>query len=284
MPARSRRALLASVAGLSLFGGCLSESTPGSDPPDNPQSTRPPTSDEPPSTDDPGTTVSDGTVRVESIEVADFFEYALAGSHPHVHNAAETTFVLVSVATRRDEDAIRSDLSVTLDGEELQPATRQPVPWERDTVDLAYRVSKDREVGAGRVAFQGTTLAELPASAIETINEPPRFSVANLRVVRPAELEAGASGEATVAFDVTNEGPGDGTFGASVKGNAISGATTVTAPVDAGTTLEVTGSSYVGGSGDAATVTVDWGFGEETLSIPVVGGTTAASSVSGPSH
>jgi len=264
----SRRHLLAGLAGLSLTSGCLSGASSSPKPPENPQSTKPPSSDE------PGTSVSDGTVSIESVSVADFFEYPLAGTHPHVYNAPNRQFVLVRVATGRDPDAVRDALSVTLDGDPLRLANRQPVPWSGETVDVAFRVSKDRTVGAGSVAFQGNAIEALPETAIERLNAPPRFSVVEPTLETPAEIEAGGTLNATVSVDVANEGPGDGTFGASLSGNYTSGSRTVTAPVDAGTTQSVSETVRIRGNGDAATVRLDWGLDTATFSVPVVGETT----------
>lgn len=270
----SRRHLLATLAAGPLLGGCLATSDPVAEAPENPQSTKPASTGDG-DDDTTETTATDGAVTVESIEVADFFQYPLSGTHPHVYNAPDRQFVVVRVATRRDRAELLEDLTVSLDGDELGLANRQPVPWSTETVDVAFRVSKDRSATAGSVAYRDDAVHALPDAAIERLNAPPRFSVVEPTLDNPDEIEAGGTLNATVSFDVRNEGAGDGTFGASLSGNYTSGSRTLTAAVAAGETATVSETVRIRGSGDEARVVLDWGVETVRFSVPVVGETTA---------
>ncbi|AZH26279.1 hypothetical protein [Haloplanus aerogenes] len=266
-PTVSRRRLLASSAvTVGSLAGCLSAS-PESEPTTSPSRSpdRTPTR----------TDTDDGTLRIDALSVADFVVYPLAGNHPHVHRRTGTQYVIVRVATSLDETAVRERLTLELDGESVPLAERQPVPWERETVDLAFAVSKTATVDEGRVLFDGTAVRSLAAATVERLNDPPVFEVAEPSV-SPTEIEAGQRVDATVRVDVTNTG-GAGTFGASLGSSYLSGSKTLTATLDAGTERELTGEIRIVGGDDAPTVSLDWGTDEWTTTVPVVGTATAGS-------
>jgi hypothetical protein len=203
--------------------------------------------------------------------------YPLAGTHPHVHRRAGTQYVIVGAATSLSADAVRERLTLELDGEPASLASRHPVPWERETVDLAFAVPKDGTVEAGRVPFDGAVVWSLAAATVARLNAPPVFEVGEPSV-SPTEIEAGASVDATVRVDVTNVGDGRGTFGASLGSSYLSGSRTLTASLDAGAEREVTRSISIRGDDDAPTVRLDWGTDEWTTTVPVVGTATATGS------
>lgn len=229
----------------------------------------------PPSGTDPGTDTAGGTVRVEALSVSDFVRYPLAGVHPHVHRRGDTQYVVVRADTSLPFRAVRDRLALELDGGAAALAERQPVPWEHETVDVAFAVPKGDGYGGGRVLFDGVELRSLPAATVDRLNAPPVFEVsapsASPDRVRPDERT-----EATVRFAVENTGEGSGTFGASLSGNLVSGSRTVTATVDPGGEQEVTATVGIVGEGDAATVRLDWGSGEWSTGIPVAGRPTDA--------
>jgi len=261
----SRRRLLASGAvALGALAGCLSEpTTPGS--PTDPPPT--PTSDERSPT---GTSVDGDTLRLDSLSVADFVLFPLAGVHPHVHRQAETQYVIVRAATSLPRATVRDRLTLELDGESAPLAEHQPVPWNRETVDLAFAVSKRTTVATGRVLFDGTELRTLSAATVERLNEPPVFEVGEPSV-SPTEISAGDRVDATVRVEVTNTGSGVGTFGASLGSSALSGSKTLTARLAAGANHQLTGSISIVGRDDAPTVSLDWGTDEWTATVSVVG-------------
>jgi hypothetical protein len=184
--------------------------------------------------------------------------------------------VIVGVATSLSADAVRERPTLELDGEPASLASRHPVPWERETVDLAFAVPKDGTVEAGRLLFDGAVVRSLAAATVARLNAPPAFEVGEPSV-SPTEIGAGASVDATVRVDVTNVGDGRGTFGASLGSSYLSGSRTLTASLDAGAEREVTGSIPIGGD-DAPTVRLDWGADEWTTTVPVVGPATATGS------
>ncbi|WP_372910608.1 hypothetical protein [Salinigranum sp.] len=215
---------------------------------------------------------------VVGVTVTDFVQYPLSGTHPHVHNRADTRYVVVRVAQgQREPREIREDLTLTLGGPTAPRASRQPVPWQHESVDVAFAVSKARRVDEGQVRYRGTVLHTLGPAALDRLNEPPAFVVSDVGV-SPAELDAGERATATVRLTVTNEGAGAGTFGVSLTGNYVSGAETVTARFDAGERRDVVSVVGVVGRGEAATVGVDWGVDSRRVTIPVVGRTTTATS------
>lgn len=228
-----------------------------------------------PSTDrTAGTDVADGTVRVADVSVADFLTYALSGTHPHVHRRAGTQYVVVRADGSAPPESVRDRLTLELDGEAVPLAERQPVPWDNETVDLAFAVPKGPTIASGRVLVDGSERLELPRATIERVNTPPLFEVSTPSA-SPAEVGAGERTDATVRFGLANTGEGAGTFGASLEGNALSGARTVTATLSPGAERAVRASTRIVGTGEEATVRLDWGSGEWTTGIPVVGTPTA---------
>ncbi len=229
------------------------------------------------------TTDNQDLPEVAGVAVTDFIEYPLSGTHPHVHNRAATQYVVVRVtpSTGRDDRAIREGLTLTVGGATASLATRQPVPWQRETVDVAFAVSKTEAFDDGAVEYEGTVLHRLEAAALDRLNSPPRFSVSDLGV-SPAELDAGEQTTATVRFTLANTGEGAGTFGASLTGNYLSGSATVTARLDASAEREVVDGVDVVGRGEQVTVGVDWGIEQRRLTIPVVGATTTPTETATP--
>jgi len=252
-----RRTLLASAAsGLAAVAGCITGAT-----------------------DDDGGTPTDGSPptsgQVAALTVSDFVTYPLSGTHPHVHRRANTQYVIVRVDTTRSADAVRNGLTLELDGETQPLADQQPVPWERETVDVAFAVPKDITVQQGRVLLDGTRLRSLSEETLVRLNNPPAFDVTDLSVA-PSELRAGERTLATVTCTVTNAGAARGTFGASLTGNFLSGSKTVTETIDPGEQRAVTGSVEVIGEGEEATVRLDWGTDTWSGGIPVTNTPTDA--------
>lgn len=217
----------------------------------------------------PGTDVADGTAHVESLSVADFILYPLSGTHPHVHRQAQTQYVVVRLDTSFPRETIQKRLTLKLDGDVMPFAEHQPVPWEHDTVDLAFAVPKTETFNGGQVLFDQTELRLFSDATIERLNNPPVFEVSEPSV-SPNEISAGERTTATVRFEVANTGDGRGTFGASLTGNFLSGSNTVTATLDAGARREITAAVKIIGEGEEATVRLDWGSDEWSADIPVV--------------
>lgn len=264
-PCSRRRLLAAGVAAVAGTAGCASE-TPGT------------TTDSPRSTDrTPDTTTATLTpehgVELVGLSVADFVVYPLSGTHPHVHRRAGTQYVVVRVATGSEWETVSDALTLELDGEAVPLAERQPVPWDYDGVDVAFAVAKDRQFERGVLRFDGTTLRDLAPETIDRLDNPPEFHVASPSVGLD-ELRAGEVVSATVTFTLSNDGAGAGTFGASLKGNYVSGAETVTASLEPGAEREVRASVKLHGAGDEAAVRLDWGVDEWADSVPVVGTAT----------
>jgi len=291
--APTRRELLGGVGVLvASVAGCLEigpsddgpSASPGGTPRNDSAGSTPTPTDEtpdgnpPPSTETtaPETGIEDGTLAVDGLDVGDYLLYALAGTHPHVHRRGDTQYVIVRAATSFPGETVRGRLSLDLDGAAMPRANRQPVPWSRDTVDVAFAVPKDESFGDGRVRFDGTTVHSLEATTIDRLNQPPVFEVGT-PTVTPESLQAGEEAQATVRFPLANEGEGTGTFGASLSGNVLSGSNTLTATLDPGASREVSGTIRVAGEGDGATVRLDWGSNEWAGTIPVVGTTTPES-------
>lgn len=223
--------------------------------------------------DDPSTeTTSDDPIPdVLGVDVADFFEYPLAGAHPHVYARADAQFVLakvVPVGEQRSRD-VGERLTLTMDEEPMPLADRQPGKWY-EPMRVAFAVPKGPRFEEGAVRHDGTLLHTLDESALERLNNPPRFVVSDIRVA-PAELTVGEQVDATVRLTVANTGEGRGTFGASLSGNYSSGSTTVTATIGAGAERTVSGEIELVGQNESVLVTVDWGVDERQLEIPVVG-------------
>lgn len=265
MPSRTvpRRRLLETSAALVTFSGCLSET---------PESESGATCSPEPSTDrtpTPERGSADGAVRVASLAVTDFLLYPLAGHHPHVHRKTGTQYIIARAATSYSRETVRERLTLELDGESVPLAERQPVPFEHDTVDLAFAVSKRDEFDDGRVLFDQTELRSPSDSTIARLNTPPVFKVSEPSVA-PNEISAGEQTVATVQFDLANTGDGCGTFGASLSGNLVSGSNTVTATLAAGAQRAITASVDVVGEGDEATVRLDWGSNQWSGTVPVL--------------
>lgn len=272
--AHSRRGVLrASPMLLVGLAGCLSQ--PGSSDPSTNSSSRSPTA----GTTNTETSDDDEEPSVASVDVADFVLYPLAGTHPHIHRQAHIQYVIVRLSASKSRDTLRHRLGLTLDEETVRLAERQPVPWEDDTVDFAFAVPKTETFDRGRVVFERSELRSLSDATIRRLNSPPVFEVSEI-AASPAEIQFGERGTATVRFGLTNTGEGRGTFGASLKGNFVSGAETVTATLDSGESREVTASTEIVGDGEEATVRLDWGSGEWSTDIPVTGTTETAESTS----
>lgn len=265
MPSR-RQALRVAAVALAGIAGCTADRQ---DEPGSPTPTSPPpvseTTTEPPGSD---------AAQVTGLAVADFLTYALSGTHPHVHRRAGYQYIVVRLDTERDPTLVRQRLSLELDGEPIALAERQPVPWANETVDVAFAVSKDRTTEAGTLQFGGSVLRTLSSETIERLNNPPVFEV-ETPTVQPSEIQAGEQTEATVEFGLSNVGAGAGTFGASLKGNYVSGSNTVTQRLAAGKETTVAASTPIIGSGDGAKVRLDWGADEWSTTVPVVGTETA---------
>jgi hypothetical protein len=268
MPAdvMSRRSVLkASVIMATGLSGCASETA-------ETDSSSSPTDDKQTS---PNRTTTEGTPTGESpsivaLSVSDYVLYPLAGAHPHVHRQPNTQYVIIRIDSPADSDSLRHRLTLELDGKSVSLADRQPVPWQHDTTDIAFAVAKDETVESGRVLHEGAALRTLSSTTLDRLTNPPVFDVADPSVSL-TELSAGADREATIDFRVTNTGDGRGEFGASLRGNFVSGAKTLTATVDAGAERTVTGATHVVGKGDAAKIRLDWGSDQWTKGIPVVG-------------
>jgi len=268
-PPLSRRRLLgASAAALGSLTGCLSTD-------ESPATERRPTATETTtqSTDETATpTQSAESSRVEGLSVADYILYPLASVHPHVHSEANTQYVVVRLRADSSDRAAEG-LSLVLDGEPVSRAERQPVPWTNDTDDIAFAVSKSETVEQGAVLVDGTSHWSLRDETITRLNNPPVFELSD-HSLTPTALSPDEAADATVRFTVSNTGSGSGTFGASLSGNFLSGSNTVTETVDAGSQQELNPSVRVVGSGDEATVNLDWGTDEWTGTIPVESGET----------
>lgn len=94
MPARTltrRRALALGAISIAGLTGCVSES-PSSNASTSSPSDDPATSerDSPNSESSPSQSPSTGETRIDSVSVADFVLYPLAGVHPHVHRRDDT--------------------------------------------------------------------------------------------------------------------------------------------------------------------------------------------------
>lgn len=275
-----RRALTAGCLALAGLAGCLAGDEDASQTESSPDTTEADdTRSDTAETSDGGTDTRAGSdLTITDVTVSDFFEYPLAGVHPHVHARPGVQYVVVAVDSSLDDGAVRERVALRLDGERVPPADRQPVPWDQ-TTDLAFAVSKDRQyesgvvVDADAVLVGGqTTVHSLSSATLDRLNHPPRFRVSDLRV-SPAEIPAGQQTTATVRATIANEGDGPGTFGASLQGNYTSGSATVTLSLDAGESRELSESLTVvggdGGDGDEAVVRVDWGRDEWSTTIPV---------------
>lgn len=264
-PCSRRRLIAASAAAIAGTAGCVAESpgtatdsvTPSERTPDT-ETYTPPTA---------------GGVELVDLSVSDFVLYPLAGVHPHVHRRAGTQYVVVRVATGSDWRAVSDALTLDVDGESVSLAERQPVSWEHDDVEVAFAVAKDRQFERGVLRFEGERLRKLSAETITRLNNPPVFHVSSPSV-SPSEIQADETVTATVTFTLSNAGEGAGTFGASLKGNYVSGANTVTATLGAGAERAVSASVRLHGRGDEATVRLDWGVDEWVTSVPVVGTAT----------
>lgn len=258
-----RRILKTGTAAIIGLTGCLSKSSESQ--------TRSPSSETSQSSEPESTTQgTEETTSVDTVSVADFILYPLAGVHPHVHRRAGTQYVVVRTNTSLSDETLRERLTLELDGEVAPLASRQPVPWSHDTLDVAFAASKDTIIDNGQVLFDQSKLYTLSTTAVERLNNPPVFEVSDLSIA-PNEISPGERTTATVRFSLTNTGDGLGTFGASLKGNFVSGAGTVTATLNAGAEDEVAASVEIVGEGDEASVRLDWGSDEWSTGIPVVG-------------
>lgn len=269
----SRRRLLATGAALAAgLAGCTTGPGEGSPPGTGSDTTSPGTG----RSGTPTTTATPGEVdalSVRRVRVADFIEYPLSGTHPHVHNRRGTSYVVVETETELDHGTVAARLDVILNGTAMPVAERQPVPWQSETVDVAYAVPKGRTYTAGSLRVDATTVRRLGETALTRLSNPPVFEVA-APSISPEQLRVDSRTTATVRFSLENSG-GAGTFGASLKGS-LSGANTVTAAMDAGGEREVVGTTTVIGNGDEVRVRLDWGYGDWTTTIPVVEETTTA--------
>ena len=265
-PYSRRRFLAASLPTVVGAAGCVSE-TPGTatDSDSEPEQSPDPTPDSP---------TAAGDVRVVDSSVADFVLYPLSGTHPHVYRRAGMQYVVARIATEMEWGAVSDRLALELDGESASLAERQPVSWDHDDVVVAFAVAKARTIERGTVRFDGETLRTLSAETVTRLNNPPVFDVSN-PTVSPTGVEAGETVSGTVTFTLSNEGDGPGTFGASLKGNYVSGANTVTATLEAGAKREVSASVKLYGEGDEARVRLDWGADEWVTGVPVVGTETS---------
>lgn len=217
-----------------------------------------------------GSNAADGCTSVASLSASDFILYPLAGSHPHVHRRANTQYVVVRLDSSRSSETVRDRVTLELDGRSVSLAERQPVPWRNDTTDLAFAVPKDETFDSGRAMLDGTELAMLSTPLLDRLNNPPVFEVGDTSV-SPAAVPAGAQIEATVEVTITNVGEGPGEFGASLTGNFVSGAETLTATLAAGAERDVTDVIRIIGEGDTARVRLDWGSDTLVTDIPVTG-------------
>lgn len=111
---------------------------------------------------------------VLGVAVTDFVQYPLSGTRSHVYGRADTQYVVVRVARAgRDPQELRDGLTLTFGGPTAPLAARQPVPWRRETVDVAFAVSKGRVFERGAVRYRGTVLRTLGSAALDRLNEPP---------------------------------------------------------------------------------------------------------------
>lgn len=268
-----RRILRAGPIVLVGLAGCLSPSESSASSTNS--SPRSPTT----GTTNTGTNDDGEEPNVASIDVADFVLYPLAGTHPHVHRQAHTQYVIVRLTTSKPRDTLRIQLGLTLGKETFPLAERQPVPWDNDTVDFAFAVPKTETFDRGQIVFEQSVLCSLSESTISRLNNPPVFEISNLSA-SPSEIQSGERKTSTVRFDLANTGEGRGTFGASLKGNFVSGSNTVTARLDSGAKREIAASTEIVGEGDEAKIRLDWGSGEWSTSIPVSGTTETTESTS----
>ncbi|MBP1985916.1 hypothetical protein [Halolamina salifodinae] len=259
-----RRLLVGGVAAVTGTAGCSGSARTEADGTTEPS---------PESVDSPSPTGTPAA-RLAELTVAEFILYPLSGTHPHVHRKAGRQYVVVRLSTELDRGAATEAVALELDGEAVGLASRQPVPWRKDTVDVAFAVAKDRTVGSGELQSRGSTLRTLSAETISRLNEPPEFDVGEPSV-SPAEIGAVETEQATVSFTVANRGDGAGTFGASLSENYVSGSKLVTASLQPGEERELTPSIRIRGEGDVAHVRLDWGVDQWVTEIPVAGTETA---------
>lgn len=263
----SRRQLLAASVAISTgSAGCLSASS------EERADSSPESEETTTATDESATTTTTGTPpeRLAELSVTDFIQYPLSGTHPTVHRKARQQYVVVRLVR-----GTRNRLTLRLDGDSVPLASRQPVPWANDTVDMAFAVSKDRTVERGELRFGGSTLRTLSAETITRLNEPPVFEVGEPSV-SPTEIQPEQRTRLTVSFAVTNRGEGSGTFGASLSGPA-SGSDLVTASLGAGEQRELSPSTTRYGEQEEESVWLDWGADRWVTEIPVTATETPSS-------
>lgn len=266
-PTRRHLLKISSITALGL-SGCMSGNSESS-----PDSSPAPNDDEMTATQ----THSERFARVASLSVSDFILYPLAGTHPHVHRRANTQYVTVRLDSSVSMEILRNQLTLEVDSQSVPLAERQPSPWRRETSDVAFALPKDRTFGSGRVLVDQAEVHSLSSATLDRLNNPPVFEVSDPSV-SSTEVQAGTQREVTVTFRVANIGEGRGEFGASLKGNYISGSITLTATLDAGTDRRVLGDTTIVGEDDTATIRLDWGLDEWTTDISVVGTPTESDS------
>lgn len=250
-----RRILKASSLVLIGFSGCQSATGPTESPVGGGNRT----AQSPSTTPSPGeNSAADGETNIASLSVQDYVVYLLSGAHPHVHRRANTQYVIVRVQSTTEDREVQNRLSLTLDTESMVRAERQPVAFENETADIAFAVPKSQTYDSGRLLIDGSAARSLSTATLNRLNNPPVFDVSNGTVL-PEELHAGTTTDGIVQFAVQNAGEGTGAFAASPSGNYVSGSTTVTGTVEVGERRQFEATTTVVGSGDAATVRLDWG-------------------------
>lgn len=280
-----RRALLSSLAPLTMLSGCTGDSattqtqtTSSSDQSSTEEpTTSPSTSEVTPSVQrlsiGETATIGEGAASIYDAEAASTL-ITLDGTHYGIVTKSDAQYLVVAMTTKDPVDgdtAARNATTLELDGATHPVSEYRFHPADGGGFNIAYRIPLQLSATAGRISWtneDGTTIAEwsIPTSVIQRLNNPPEFAVHAFTV--PDEV---ASSEPfDVETTVENTGAGDGEFKALLGNSNRTDSTPLAWSIPQGERKTVTESMQLSGeSGDSRTISLDWGLErlERTITI-----------------
>ena len=281
-----RRALLASLASLSLLSGC--SGAPARTQTPNSTTTHKTTTEATTTSTTASTTttqqiqelaigetatIGDGAARLYSVEAARTI-ITLDGIHFGIVTEPDAQYLVVAMTTEEAVDghtAARTNTILELDDGTYPVSEHRFHPAAGGGFNIAYRLPLTLDASHGRILwgpYSDTALAAwtLPDAVITRLNNPPEFTVHAFTV--PAEAASFDSFDVTI--DVENTGAGDGEFTALLGNSRATDSAPLLVTLAHGKRTTVTETKQIDGDpGDTRTIYLDWGLErlERTITI-----------------
>lgn len=288
----NRRALLSSLASLTMVSGCIGDPDTAQTQTPTPSAHSTTTESTTPSSTTSTTqgvqrltvgetaTIGRGAVRLYDIEATRTI-ITLDGIHFGIVTKPDAQYLVVAMTTQDPVDghmAARDATTLELDGVSYPVSEYRFHPAEGGGFNIAYRVPLQVSATAGHISWtntEGATVAEwtVPSTVIQGLNNPPEFTVHSFSVPD----EAASFEPFEIEITVENTGAGDGEFKALLGNSNATDSAPLAVRVSQGERKTVTNTEQIGGdAGETRTLYLDWGLERLEHTITITESTTTS--------